>query len=493
MRVRDLIKDTAWLPGSGYANPPPRLSVLMPTFRGARQRLLLRAANSILTQPLRELELIIIDDGANDGTSEQIDALMAADSRVSCLRHPKNIGIPAISEYEGFIRARAAFIAFAFEDFIFADDSLGPLLAAAEHDPTSAMHGYVEYIDRDGRLNYYGKSGFHYRHLRSHNFLANASFIVPRAILEDVGLYDPHIAATRLCDWDLWRRILLKYSIRHVPVLIGREYGVTLDDSLGNSYPLLEEAVQEYFAQDRNDELRPECFSDVDVWSIPSNSSTILTAYILTMRKFFESKDWTQGLEIASGQEKGLLLAPQKRIIGICGDVEVGFALQLPDAVSDGLSMHYIPPVVGKTGLAYTLAGCSAVVNAGGQPDWQTDDLTRMCGILGIPTVAALDQDRLASVLSASKPVDILEWVRRLRLMLQAFEEDRRKTDEARVTSDSHLRAELLAVDRDRAKAIAELKAQQSSRTYRFALQLRRLSVALRRIFAVFGGLRSKR
>ena len=99
----------------------------MPTFRRGNDGSFLKAANSILAQSLRDIELIVVDDGSRDGTARQIEDLMTADGRVSCLRHPENIGLPAISEYEAFVRARGEYIAFGFDDFVFGPSALSDL------------------------------------------------------------------------------------------------------------------------------------------------------------------------------------------------------------------------------------------------------------------------------------------------------------------------------------------------------------------------------
>src|SRR5262249_14834733 len=44
------------------------------------------------------------------------------------------------------------------------------------------------------------------------NFIANNSVLFPRALVDTHGMYDCHIAMRRLCDWDLWQRL-----IKHVP------------------------------------------------------------------------------------------------------------------------------------------------------------------------------------------------------------------------------------------------------------------------------------
>ena len=106
MKVKHLIAQTIWLPGALYGADKPVVSVLLPTFRRAKSGLFLKAVNSVLNQTLMALELIIIDDASTDGTAAIIAEIMAKDGRVSCLKHPVNIGLPAVSEFEGFQKAR---------------------------------------------------------------------------------------------------------------------------------------------------------------------------------------------------------------------------------------------------------------------------------------------------------------------------------------------------------------------------------------------------
>src|SRR5262249_24719746 len=160
-----------------------------------------RVARSVLDQTFRDLELIIVDDASTDGTAEQIRALMQEDGRVSCLTHPYNIGLPAISEYEAYVRARGTFIGFSFDDFVFETDAFAGLLAGAHEHEGSVVHGYAAWIDLIGRRHDLGRADLPHELLNFYNFLSNPSFLVSRKVLQEIGLYDPHIAAARLCDW----------------------------------------------------------------------------------------------------------------------------------------------------------------------------------------------------------------------------------------------------------------------------------------------------
>lgn len=73
----------------------PEVSVLMPVFNGAE--FVGRAADSILRQTLRNLELIIIDDGSTDNTWTVLEKLAERDRRVHICRNKSNVGMPRTS------------------------------------------------------------------------------------------------------------------------------------------------------------------------------------------------------------------------------------------------------------------------------------------------------------------------------------------------------------------------------------------------------------
>jgi hypothetical protein len=69
------------------------VTVGIPTFN--RVAGLRRAAESVLAQTHREIDLVISDDGSSDGTEALCAELQAADPRVRCLRKPVNGGLSA--------------------------------------------------------------------------------------------------------------------------------------------------------------------------------------------------------------------------------------------------------------------------------------------------------------------------------------------------------------------------------------------------------------
>lgn len=288
MKVKELIRQTQWLPGRSYSDGPlPIVSVFLPTFRRAKSGKLRKAIESVLSQTLAELELIIVDDASTDGSADIISEFMAKDGRVSCLRHSINIGLPAISEYEAFVRSRGRYIAFAFDDDEFFSEALEELYNHAKLTPDQVVYGSVGMRVRElgsgiEQFVHLGES-ISLHNINSWNCISNNAVLVPRYILEDIGLYDPHILMTRLCDWDLWRRISRKYVLRYVDVCVGEVGGPATDDSLGKTYALDTWASEEQMRLERDFSLRPENFAEYDIFALPEFATHCTTAAVREM------------------------------------------------------------------------------------------------------------------------------------------------------------------------------------------------------------------
>jgi len=81
------------------------VSVVVPTY--CAEQTLLRAVHSVLTQSLRDLELIIVDDASSDGSWELICELLPRDERIRAIRHKSNHGKPvAMNRAIGLARGR---------------------------------------------------------------------------------------------------------------------------------------------------------------------------------------------------------------------------------------------------------------------------------------------------------------------------------------------------------------------------------------------------
>lgn len=298
MKVKEILKDCSeWMPGAGYDNADPVVSVLLPTFRRAKSGLFEAAVRSVLNQDFQSLELIIIDDASTDGTADLIHHFMQIDPRVSCIRHRFNVGLPAISEYEGYMKSRGEYIAFIFDDNEWERDYIGKTIPCMIRNRAKAAYGRVksyfapeQFVElgnsaSEGLL---GLSSLYYT-----NYIANGGVILAKEVIESVGLYDPHISLTRVCDWNLWKRISEEYEWLETGIWAGAEYGTLQKDSLGNAYIKTDQwvrAEREHFQE--REAFWPSNFEEIEIDQVMLGDSVPYVDTIRGLYKFFSNKKW---------------------------------------------------------------------------------------------------------------------------------------------------------------------------------------------------------
>ena len=208
----------------------PLITVVMPTFQRARSGMLDRALSAVFNQTFKNFELIIIDDGSEDGTDRIIKGWLKKDKRVRLIRHEKNSGLPALRADEGILTARGKYIAFAFDDDLWYENALDDLYAAIiSDDAIDAVYGIDKYYiqeEDDFKLfsDSYGGRDFSVRDIKVSNFIPCNAFLIKKKSMIDVGLFAPHILMRRIADWDFWMRAGPRLKIIHRPVLCGEMY-----------------------------------------------------------------------------------------------------------------------------------------------------------------------------------------------------------------------------------------------------------------------------
>lgn len=103
----------------------PILSVVVPVYNV--ERWLDSCLDSILDQSVRELEVILVDDGSADGSVAVAERRAAADQRVRLHRHPANAGLSA-ARNTGVGLATAPFLTFVDSDDTVPADAWAPAL-----------------------------------------------------------------------------------------------------------------------------------------------------------------------------------------------------------------------------------------------------------------------------------------------------------------------------------------------------------------------------
>lgn len=110
----------------------PQVSVIIPTYQ--RRDLVVCAVRSALEQTVRDVEVLVIDDGSDDGTRE---ALTGLDPRLRYHWQP-NRGVAAARNV-GVRAARAPILAFLDSDNLWLPDHLEVAVAALERHPAAVL------------------------------------------------------------------------------------------------------------------------------------------------------------------------------------------------------------------------------------------------------------------------------------------------------------------------------------------------------------------
>jgi len=185
----------------------PRVSVVLPVRDGARW--IAESVESVLAQTLRELELIVVDDGSTDATPEIVAGLAARDARVRPVGQPGSLGLVAALN-RGIEAARAPLVARHDADDVARPERLARQVEVLDRRPEVGVVGaaYHRLYD-DGRLALRrppaGDTEIRWRMLFG-NVWPHPSVVFRRAL---VPPGEPVYSDLPLCeDYELWLRLL---------------------------------------------------------------------------------------------------------------------------------------------------------------------------------------------------------------------------------------------------------------------------------------------
>lgn len=197
----------------------PQVSIITSTYN--RAELLRRAIASVRTQTVSNWEHLIVGDCTPDHTAEVVASYNDSRLRFFNLAEkspPRSHGAIA-KNHAVFNMARAPYIAYLDDDDEYCPEFLQEMLtAAAEHPECPLIYCRAQFRDRDTGKRLWGNP-FHGAlkwsrdNLMKYNFLVSNGVIHTRAVLDEVGGWDP---TDYFDDYDLWKRIAAKYDFHFV-------------------------------------------------------------------------------------------------------------------------------------------------------------------------------------------------------------------------------------------------------------------------------------
>lgn len=200
------------------------VSVVMPVRNGMPYLPL--SIESLLNQTYRAFEIIVVDDGSSDGTSDYLKRI--ADPRLRVIRHETGKGIVAALN-SGIAEAKGEFIARQDADDLSAHDRIGCQVEfLRKHSGVAVVASHVNFIAEDGsvfedqwtrevrRLHDPAISSDDLRRLLPLTCcIAHGSIMARKTALMAAGGYRTDFEWAE--DYDLWLRLLPDYQFAKIP------------------------------------------------------------------------------------------------------------------------------------------------------------------------------------------------------------------------------------------------------------------------------------
>lgn len=199
----------------------PFVSVIIPTYN--RAAVLERAISSVLDQSFKDFELIVVDDGSTDSTSEVVSGF---DGALKVLRQP-NRGVSAARNL-GIASSSGPLVAFLDSDDSWMPDKLAKQVASF----TGYSAGFICHTDevwlRNGKTVsqkaiHRKQGGTFFQRALERCLISPSSVMIGRELLDKVGWFDENLRAAE--DYDLWLRITAFHEVQFIPEPLVVKYG----------------------------------------------------------------------------------------------------------------------------------------------------------------------------------------------------------------------------------------------------------------------------
>lgn len=212
------------------------ISVVIPTYN--RKEKLLKCLESVLAQTYKNIEVIVVDDGSQDGTEELFKNI--SDSRVKYFRYDTNKGACYARNY-GAQRSLGDLLAFQDSDDIWHEDKLEKQYEFLVKSGADMCFCGMNRVAGNGILFYFPVHKFH-QETALEDFLtenrAGTQTMLMHRYVWDALKFDEQIL--RYQDWDFGIRAAAGYQLSYLPeALVESEVDMDSISSIVKSYPHL--------------------------------------------------------------------------------------------------------------------------------------------------------------------------------------------------------------------------------------------------------------
>jgi glycosyltransferase involved in cell wall biosynthesis len=196
------------------------------------------AVQSALQQTLKDIEVLIVDDGSTDNTRAVVEPLLA-DRRVKYLCQ-ENRG-QAAAKNHGVRESRGEYVAFLDADDMWVCDKLEQQIPLLLRSPAvGVVYSKMAYIDEAGKelgvSNYEMFRGQVSGPMLISNFIGFGTSVARRQCFERLGAFDESMRMG--IDYDLWLRFSTEYEFDYVdrPLLLYRVWSGQMSNNCRGRY-----------------------------------------------------------------------------------------------------------------------------------------------------------------------------------------------------------------------------------------------------------------
>jgi glycosyltransferase involved in cell wall biosynthesis len=185
----------------------PLVSIILPTYN--RANLLNNSIETCLSQTLKDIELIVVNDCSTDSTKKIVEAYMAKDARVRLITNERNLRLPA-SLNKGFDNANGKYFTWTSDDNLYSPNALEVLSQTLENNSNADLV-YANYniIDDNDKV-----TGVAIMNDINESFMlwkgCGSCFMYKAIIHETNKGYDPTLFLIE--DYDFFLRASLQYK-----------------------------------------------------------------------------------------------------------------------------------------------------------------------------------------------------------------------------------------------------------------------------------------
>lgn len=193
----------------------PLVSVIIPVYNGSNY--LRQAIDSALTQTYQHREVIVVNDGSNDGGKTENIARSYGD-RIRYF-YKENGGV-ASALNKGIKEMHGAYLSWLSHDDVYLPEKLAlQIIHLSRFNKKVILYGDFEFIDKNSTyLKTVRKGNIDPRHFRYYLVTSNpihgCTALIPKECFDKVGLFDETLKSTQ--DYAMWFNLAEHYDFVHI-------------------------------------------------------------------------------------------------------------------------------------------------------------------------------------------------------------------------------------------------------------------------------------